>query len=118
MVDPSRGDIWWANLNPVVGREQAGTQPVLVISAGIFNHGPRGLVTIIPITRRQRSVGEYPFHIQIAPYQSGLSESSVILCEQIRTISKHRLRGSGPSGRIGEPILAEIRDHLITLLHL
>lgn len=118
MVAPSRGDIWWGNLDPVVGREQAGIRPVLVISANTFNHGPRGLVTIIPFTRVRHAVGTYPFHIPVTPTQSGLRDPSVIMCEQMRTISILRLRGSAPIGRIGEPTLTEIRDQIVTLLHL
>lgn len=114
MVDPSRGDIWWANLSPAVGREQAGIRPVLVVSVDTFNHGPRGLVTIVPFTRVRRAVETYPFHVAVSPAQSGLSDPSIIMCEQSRTISKLRLRGSAPIGRVGEPILVEIRDHLIT----
>lgn len=118
MVEPSRGDIWWANLNPTQGREQAGVRPVVIVSADTFNRGPRELVTILPITRTQRSVGTYPFHLPITLRQSGLPDSSVIMCEQLRTISKGRLRGPASIGRIGDPILRDIRDHIITQLDL
>ena len=60
--EPSRGEIWLADLNPIRGHEQAGTRPVLVVSTNLFNKGPAGLVFVLPLTRTNRRI---PAHIPI-----------------------------------------------------
>ena len=68
-VDPARGDVWLADLDPSIGHEQAGRRPVLVISVDSFNIGPSNLAVVLPITSRQRGV---PLHVSIAPPEGGL----------------------------------------------
>ncbi len=90
MVWPSRGEVWSTNLNPTVGHEQAGTRPVLVISADAFNHGPASLVFALPLTRTDRNV---PLHIPLDPPEGGVKARSFILCDALRSVSKERLLG-------------------------
>ena len=71
MSVPSRGEIWTVNLNPVRGHEQAGSRPGLVVSVDTFNHGPAGLVVIIPITTKEKRI---PFHVPINPPEAGVSQ--------------------------------------------
>ena len=78
-------DIYWANLNPVIGREQAGHRPVLVVSNDIENQ--IDIVTIIPITSRKEGRKIYPNEVLI----SLKNKEAIVLCHQIRTISKRRL---------------------------
>ena len=85
-----RGDIYYAELNPVIGSEQGGTRPVLIISNDIGNkHSPT--VIIAPITSRVHTKAKLPTHILIKDFD-GLDKNSIILFEQIRTIDKQRLR--------------------------
>ena len=85
-----RGDIYYANLNPVIGSEQGGTRPVLIISNDIGNkHSPT--VIIAPITSRVHTKAKLPTHTLIKDFD-GLDKNSIILFEQIRTIDKQRLR--------------------------
>ena len=85
-----RGDIYYADLNPVIGSEQGGTRPVLIISNDTGNkHSPT--VIIAAITSRVRTKAKLPTHTAIKDFE-GLSKDSVILLEQIRTIDKKRLR--------------------------
>ena len=78
-------NIYWANLNPTIGREQAGHRPVLVVSNDIENQ--MDIVTIIPITSRKKGRKIYPNEVLIT-----LNNKEVILlCHQVRTISKARL---------------------------
>ncbi len=72
--EPSRGEIWLADLNPICGHEQAGTRPVLVVSTDLFNHGPAGLVFVLPLTRTDRRI---PAHIPIAPPEGGVTSRSL-----------------------------------------
>ena len=85
-----RGDIYYANLNPVIGSEQGGTRPVLIISNDIGNkHSP--MVIIAAITSRVHTKAKLPTHTAVSNYE-GLDKDSIILLEQIRTIDKQRLK--------------------------
>lgn len=85
-----RGDIYYAELNPVVGSEQGGTRPVLIISNNIGNrHSPT--VIIAAITSRVQAKAKLPTHTAVKDYK-GLDKDSIILLEQIRTIDKQRLK--------------------------
>ncbi|MCS6881270.1 MAG: type II toxin-antitoxin system PemK/MazF family toxin [Oscillochloridaceae bacterium] len=113
-LEPSRGEIWLANLNPVRGHEQAGTRPVLIISTDLFNHGPSGLVFVIPLTRTDRRI---PAHIALDPPEGGVSTRSFILCDALRSISKDRLQGK-PWGAITPVTMRRVEDTLRILLEL
>ncbi|MBC7335161.1 MAG: type II toxin-antitoxin system PemK/MazF family toxin [Clostridia bacterium] len=85
-----RGDIFYAQLNPVVGSEQGGTRPVLIIQNDIGNqYSP---TTIIAAITSQINKAKLPTHVEISAEKSGLERDSVILLEQIRTIDKSRLK--------------------------
>lgn len=85
-----RGDIYYANLNPVIGSEQGGTRPVLIISNDIGNkHSPT--VIVAAITSRVQTKAKLPTHTIINDFE-GLDKGSIILLEQIRTIDKKRLQ--------------------------
>lgn len=85
-----RGEIYLANLNPVIGSEQGGTRPVLVIQNDVGNrYSPTTIVAAIT-SRIKRA--KLPTHIEIAGVQYHLERDSVILLEQIRTIDKLRLK--------------------------
>ena len=85
-----RGDIFYAELNPVVGSEQGGTRPVLIISNDIGNsHSPT--VIIAAITGRTQTKAKLPTHTEVKDIE-GLDRDSIILLEQIRTIDKQRLK--------------------------
>ncbi|GAA0797709.1 type II toxin-antitoxin system PemK/MazF family toxin [Faecalicatena orotica] len=84
------GDIYYAELNPVIGSEQGGTRPVLIISNDIGNrYSPT--VIIAAITSRVHTKAKLPTHTAVRDFE-GLSKDSVILLEQIRTIDKKRLQ--------------------------
>jgi len=56
-TEPLRGDVWDLDLNPIIGREQAGFRPALVLSVDLFNVGPAELVVTVPITRTHERFG-------------------------------------------------------------
>ncbi len=83
-----RGDIFYANLSPVVGSEQAGIRPILIVQNDIGNkYSP----TVIAVAITTKSKTDLPTHIPIKKEDTGLLYDSVILVEQIRTIDKSRL---------------------------
>ncbi|MDF2635117.1 MAG: transcriptional modulator of MazE/toxin, MazF [Pelosinus sp.] len=85
-----RGDIYYANLSPVVGSEQGGHRPVLVIQNDVGNkYSPT--IIVVAITS-QISKAKLPTHVEITTKQSSLEKDSVILLEQLRTIDKRRLK--------------------------
>jgi mRNA interferase MazF len=85
-----RGDIYFADLSPVVGSEQGGVRPVLIVQNDTGNrHSPTVIAAAIT---SQLNKARLPTHIEIAGKTFGLSRNSVILLEQIRTIDKRRLR--------------------------
>jgi len=85
-----RGDIYYADLSPVVGSEQGGLRPVLIVQNDIGNrYSPT--VIAAAITSRM-SKAKLPTHIDIFAEEVGLAKDSVILLEQIRTLDKRRLK--------------------------
>ena len=85
-----RGDIFYADLSPVIGSEQGGTWPVLIVQNDTGNrHSPTVIAAAIT---SQTGKARLPTHINIAGGSVGLSKDSVILLEQIRTIDKRRLK--------------------------
>ena len=85
-----RGDVFYAELNPIVGSEQGGTRPVLIISNDIGNsHSPT--VIIAAITGRTQTKAKLPTHTEVKDVE-GLDRDSIILLEQIRTIDKQRIK--------------------------
>lgn len=85
-----RGDIYFADLSPVVGSEQGGMRPVLIVQNDTGNrHSPTVIAAAIT---SQTGKARLPTHINLSAQGCGLSRDSVILLEQIRTIDKSRLR--------------------------
>ena len=85
-----RGDIYYADLSPVIGSEQGGTRPVLIISNDIGNkHSPT--VIIAAVTSKTATKAKLPTHTAVRDFK-GLDKDSVILLEQIRTLDKQRLQ--------------------------
>ena len=87
--EPLRGEIWFAGFDPVVGHEQGGDRPCLVISADAFNRGPAQRLIAVPITTKQRNIAT---HVRVDPPEGGLRSVSFIICEDVRAISKLRLQ--------------------------
>ena len=89
-LDIKRGYLYYADLSPVVGSEQGGVRPVLIIQNDIGNkYSPTVIVAAIT---SQINKAKLPTHIEISAHEYGLKKDSVILLEQIRTIDKKRLR--------------------------
>ncbi len=85
-----RGEIYYADLSPVVGSEQGGVRPVLVVQNDIGNkYSPTVVVAAIT---SQLSKAKIPTHVEISAKEHNLPKDSVILLEQIRTIDKRRLK--------------------------
>ena len=113
MVQPARGEIWTVDLSPTRGREQSGARPALVLSADAFNAGPAELAVVLPLTTKAKGI---PFHVEIRPPEGGTSDTSYIKCEDIRSISKERLRDRW--GAVSSETLSQVEERLRILLDL
>lgn len=91
-----RGDIFIADLNPVLGSEQGGVRPVVIIQNDRGNHFSPTVICAAMTSKLSK--GDLPTHVWISGKDSGLKSDSLVLCEQIRTIEKKRLRSK--AGRI------------------
>ena len=99
-----RGDIYYADLSPVVGSEQGGLRPVLIIQNDVGNkYSPT--VIAAAITSRMGKT-KLPTHIDIYAARAGLARDSVVLLEQIRTLDKRRLKEK--MGHLDAPLMQEI----------
>jgi len=117
MAAPMRGEIWLADLGTGRGHEQAGQRPVLIVSDDGFNSGLAGMVMVCPLTSKTAKSKSIPSHVRIDPPEGGLKTPSVLLCDQLRTISKDRL-GQAPWGSISVPTQVEVDRFLRLLLGL
>lgn len=100
-----RWDLYRANLNPVVGHEQAGTRPVLVVSNDGFNRAA-GVVTIVPLTRQAGKMRRvYPYEVLLPERIAGNPVASILMPHHIRTVSKDRLLER--LGTLIDPLLQE-----------
>ncbi|QUL97983.1 MAG: type II toxin-antitoxin system PemK/MazF family toxin [Candidatus Fermentithermobacillus carboniphilus] len=107
-MEPLRGDIYFADLSPVVGSEQGGFRPVLVIQNDIGNkYSPTVIVSAIT---SQIQKARLPTHVELPAHVSGLDKDSVILLEQIRTIDKRRLKRR--VARLDDETMAKVNEAL------
>ena len=103
-----RGDIYYADLSPVVGSEQGGVRPVLIVHNDVGNkYSP---TVIAAAVTSQLNKSKLPTHIEIDALTYGLPKDSVILTEQIRTIDKRRLKEK--IGHIDEELMNLVNDAL------
>ena len=101
-----RGQIYFVNLNPVQGREQAGTRPVLVLSIDTINQLP--LVFTVVVGTKGANIRRYfPTNVRISPEESGLPIETVFLCFQIRSLDKNRFPPE-PAGEISDGKMLEV----------
>lgn len=107
-VNVKRGDVFYADLSPVVGSEQGGVRPVLVVQNDVGNkYSPTIIISAIT---SQINKAKLPTHIEISASEFGLSKDSVVLLEQIRTIDKRRLRDK--IGRFDDELMAKVNEGL------
>ena len=101
-----RGDIYYADLSPVVGSEQGGVRPVLIVQNDIGNKYSPTVIAAAITSRINKA--KMPTHIELAAGDYGLNKDSVILLEQIRTIDKQRLREK--AGKLDDGLMRMVND--------
>ena len=101
-----RGEIYFVNLNPVRGREQAGKRPVLILSIDAINQLPL-VVTVVVGTKGENISRDYPTNVRVSSAESGLSLETVFLCFQIRSLDAGRFSPK-PAGSLTARKMSEI----------
>ena len=99
-----RGEVFYADLSPVVGSEQGGGRPVLIVQNDIGNRFSPTVIAAAITSKQDKT--NLPTHIPVKAGTGGLSRDSVVLLEQIRTLDKHRLRER--AGRVGEEEMRKV----------
>jgi len=103
-----RGEIYFVNLNPVQGREQAGDRPVLVLSVDAINRLPL-VVAVVVGTNGENVTRDYPTNVRVTAAESGLPTETVFLCFQIRSLDPRRFPPV-PAGTVGGAVLKRVED--------
>lgn len=118
----SRGQIYFVNLSPIHGREQAGRRPVLVISADAINRQPL-VVTVVVGTDAENVPRDYPTNIRMTAEETGLPRDTVFLCFQIRSLDPARFfdpktHHLNLAGAVSQARMAEVEGALRLVLNL
>lgn len=108
-----RGEVWWADLDPVRGREQAGRRPVLIVSDDGFNLSQLDMAIVVPLTKTPRG---WRSRVPLRPPEGGIIVPSEIQCDQLRTIAMERLLD--PLGQVTERTMGNVAAVLRLLLRL
>lgn len=111
-----RGEIYFVDLNPTKGREQAGSRPVLVISSDRLNKLPL-VVTVVVGTKGENIPDNYPTNVRVSAAETGLPLDTVFLCFQIRSIDRNRF-SEKPAGSVSDDSLEKVEDAIRYCLEL
>ena len=103
-----RGDIYYADLSPVVGSEQGGIRPVLIVQNDVGNRFSPTVIAAAITSRKDKT--DLPTHIRLQAVGSGLAKDSIVLLEQIRTLDKRRLKER--MGRLDETSMNRVDQAL------
>lgn len=101
-----RGDIYYADLSPVVGSEQGGIRPVLIVQNDVGNRYSPTVIAAAITSKTDKN--KMPTHIDVIADEYGLEKNSVILLEQIRTLDKKRLREK--MGHLNEDVMTRVNS--------
>ena len=107
-MDIRRGDIFYADLSPVVGSEQGGLRPVLIVQNDMGNRYSPTVIAAAITSRKDKT--PLPTHIRVTAGGCGLQKDSIVLLEQIRTLDKSRLRDK--MGVLGAPEMRQVDSAL------
>ena len=107
-MEVRRGDIYYADLSPVVGSEQGGMRPVLIVQNDTGNRYSPTVIAAAITSRKYKT--QLPTHIKVDAGDCGLQKDSIILLEQIRTLDKSRLRDK--MGTLETPDMRKVNEAL------
>ena len=108
VMNIKRGEIYYADLSPVIGSEQGGIRPVLTVQNDVGNRYSPTVIAAAITSQHDKS--NLPTHINVSAEGCGLARDSIVLLEQVRTIDKRRLREK--IGRLDDPQMIKVNDAL------
>ncbi|MFN8149814.1 MAG: type II toxin-antitoxin system PemK/MazF family toxin [Solirubrobacterales bacterium] len=111
MSDAAQGEVWFCDLEPTRGREQAGRRPVLVVSVDQLGTGPSGLAIVVPLTTTPQ---QNPIRPEIPAGEAGLRERSWALPDMVRSVDRSRLTERW--GRVRPATLEEVAARVRLLI--
>ncbi len=111
-----RGEIYFVNLDPVQGREQAGKRPVLVVSTDVINSRPL-VVTVVIGTKGANVTKDYETNVRVPAAESGLPEETVFLCFQLRSLDRGRFP-AGSAGLLSASYMTQVETAIKNCLEL
>lgn len=109
--DIAPGDVLWVNFDPLVGSEQAGRRPAVVVSSSDYNRSIPNMLIVVPVTTRTRGL---PHHVALEGTGVGLTAASYAMTEQPRTIDRRRIQNA--AGRVDAETLNRIDGWLADFL--
>lgn len=113
MKNATRGDVYYADLSPVIGSEQGGIRPVIIVQNNVGNfYSPTVIVTILTSRHKKK----LPTHINISSGEANIPSDSIVLLEQLRTIDKFRLKNY--LGTISDEKMKQIDNAMLISLGL
>ncbi len=101
-----RGDIYYADLSPVVGSEQGGVRPVLIVQNDVGNRFSPTVIAAAITSQKDKT--NLPTHISLEAGRTGLQRDSIVLLEQVRTLDKHRLKEK--MGKLDDAAMREVNN--------
>jgi mRNA interferase MazF len=113
----TRGDIYFVDLSPTKGREQAGQRPVLVVSSDAINRQPL-VVTIVVGTDAKNVPRDYPVNVRAGARETGLPLDTVFLCFQIRSLDPARFVSTSPAGKMPASRMKDVENAMRLVLEL
>jgi mRNA interferase MazF len=111
-----RGQVYFVNLDPTVGREQSGRRPVVVVSSDLLNQLPL-VVSVVPGTRTARASIPYPWNVAVPAGQAGLTSETTFLTFQVRALDHSRFRDP-PIGSMDPKFMQDIEIALAGTLQI
>ena len=106
--------VWLADLSPVIGSEQSGRRPIVVVNSPFYASFPISMAIVVPLTTQGRGL---PHQVPVSSAQSGLHRQSWARTDDVRAISEHRLVGH-PLGSVSDQEANDIRGYLRLMLDL
>lgn len=106
MSHPRRGEIYFVNLDPIQGREQAGKRPVLVLSIDAINQLPL-VVTVVVGTKGENMPRDYPTNVRVTPAESSLPLETVFMGFQLRSLDASRFPET-PAGELSDEVMEQV----------
>lgn len=115
LLNPRRGEVWWVDFSPSIGREIRDEHPALVVSSDALNESSFGLLIVVPISSSSPPIR---IHVDVPAGEGGLPKAGRIKCDQVGKADIRRFRPNGRLGRLSPAAMRRVEVILRRLLEL